>query len=244
MTQHRGTTAERIVLVASSNHSCMERPFHRSVLTCLLTLVLLSSCFRRAAPDRDQCQAPAVGSCEGSVGGQDVTGPLDPESGWLSTEPSAACGDDPLVMVLSCSGHAFRARAVFPHDAAVVPACGWATDLPDAAPPLVSAPLFPKPVARGRTSGTVVATFADGSRVNVTYDFADETRCRGEEERVRAGLQTGLEAARITLDVLAGIAWVAQLPGAVFSSTGHGSGSSFSSGGHAVSHHGHHHHHH
>ncbi len=218
----------------------LRQPMVMTTRSLLALLLLLSACYRRTH-EEDPCEAAARGTCTGTVGGIDVSGPLDPESGWLlPSGGTAPCGDDPLVMVVSCGGRAFRARAVYPHDDSEVAVCGWSTDAPSAAPALASAPLYPLPERDWRTRGTMVATFADGSHVDVNYDFADEVQCKGANERVMKGVNTGLRAAETTVEVISGVAWVVTLPFRIFGGgAGSASGRGHSSGGH---HHSHHHH--
>lgn len=199
------------------------------VVVPVVLLVVLTGCSRHQGGRA--CEAPARGSCQGSIGGVTVSGPLDPESGWLLADGQAQCGEDPLVMVLSCAGHQFRARAVYPHDSQPVAACGWSTDLPQGGPLVAQAVLYPLPERNLRTSGAVRVSFADGEQLAIDYDFADEAQCEAANARVAQGVATGLE-------VLSGVVWVATLPGRLFSFHGGGGGSS--SGHHS----GHHHHHH
>lgn len=203
----------------------------------VLLSMMLVGCSRHHGGSR-ACEAPARGSCQGSIGGVNVSGPLDPESGWLLTEGQTQCGEDPLVMVLSCAGHQFRARAVYPHDSQPVAACGWSTDLPQAGPPVAQATLYPLPERNLRTSGAVRVSFADGEQLAIDYDFADEAECEAANARVAQGVAQGVATG---LEVLGGVVWVATLPGRIFSFHGSGGGGSSSSSS-SSSHHHHHHH--
>lgn len=218
----------------------MPMPKLRVAVPLVLLSLAMAGCSRRQGGSR-ACDLPARGSCQGSIGGVNVSGPLDPESGWLLADGQAQqCGEDPLVMVLSCAGHQFRARAVYPHDSQPVAACGWSTDVPQAGPPVAQAVLYPLPERNLRTSGAVRVSFADGEQLAIDYDFADEAECEAANARVAQGVAQGVATG---LEVLSGVVWVATLPGRIFSFHGSGNGGgSYSSSGHHSS--GHHHHHH
>ncbi|MFT3841519.1 MAG: hypothetical protein QM723_31310 [Myxococcaceae bacterium] len=186
----------------------------------------LSGCFLRHGRDEDPCQVPPAGQCRGAINGVDVSGPLDPVSGWIPLDAQAApsCGEDPHVLLLSCRGQQLKVRAVYPDAEGDTPACGWSTDAPQPAPAMVSAPLHQEAETEWRTHGTVDATFADGSRVTITYDLVDDAVCVpvAEPEKHNA--------------LIAGLAFAASVPLRVLATPGHTP--------HAGHHHHHHHHHH